>query len=149
MPMIQQTENQSLVTFFLFKGAAISWGSRKQTKIATSTCEAEYNALADACQELCYLRSLAFEIDSDIVKNPTKIYVDNKAVIKLANKNSSNFKSRFIDISFHFVKEMIDNKELILEYLNTNEMIADSLTKALPINKHKFCTNGMGLLNNN
>ena len=49
---------------FVFQlcGGAISWSSRKQTVVATSTCEAEYIALLEACKEAAWLRRVIADV---------------------------------------------------------------------------------------
>ena len=44
--------------YFKFQGngAAISWGVKKQSTVALSSTEAEYQAMAAAVQEVIYLR---------------------------------------------------------------------------------------------
>jgi hypothetical protein len=39
----------------------------------------------------------------------------------------------------------VARKEVAFEYINTAEMIADILTKAMPVSKHAFCCKGMGV----
>lgn len=43
---------------FLMGVGAVSWCSRKQRIVATSTCEAEYIAMNGACKEKIWLRRL-------------------------------------------------------------------------------------------
>jgi len=43
-------------------GAPISWKSKKQTRVALSTAEAEYVALAYATQEITWLRELFLDL---------------------------------------------------------------------------------------
>ena len=47
-------------------------------------------------------------------------------------KNSVDHKrTRYINVSYYFVRELIINGTLTLIYIPTNEMIVDGLTKAL------------------
>ena len=43
----------------------------------------------------------------------------------------SSSRSRYIDIKFLVVKEMVQSGQIIIEHIGTNSMIADSLTKGL------------------
>ena len=75
---------------FKFCGGAVSWSSRKQTVVATSTCEAEYIALCEACKEATWLRQVVadvVELDSD----PTIMMgCDNAGTISFAQNESIN-----------------------------------------------------------
>jgi len=48
---IKRTENPTVVTFFV-NGGLVIWASHKQSVVALSTMEAEFIALAVACQRL-------------------------------------------------------------------------------------------------
>jgi len=52
---------------FLLGGAAISWKSRKQDVVATSSTEAEYVALTEAAKESVWLRRLLIELESRVI----------------------------------------------------------------------------------
>ena len=41
-------------------------------------------------------------------------------------------KTKKISIKYHFLRELLQDKEVRLEYVNTKEKIADILTKILP-----------------
>ena len=47
---------------FTLHRAAISWGSKKQTSVALSSCEAELMASSEAGKEAVYLRSFLEEL---------------------------------------------------------------------------------------
>ena len=65
----------------------------------------------------------------------TIIYEDNQSAICLANGQGSK-RSWHIDIKYHFIQDKISNGEIIIQYCDTNEMIADIFTK--PLAKDKF-----------
>ena len=70
------------------ESGAISWSSKLQTTVATSTAEAETTSLFAASQELEFLRVLANDIGIDTEK-PTKVHVDNQACLAIT-KNTVN-----------------------------------------------------------
>ena len=41
-------------------------------------------------------------------------------------------RTKHIDVKHHFIRDKVENGELLLKYCPTNDMIADMLTKALP-----------------
>ena len=66
------------------------------------------------------------------VSKPAKIFQDNQSTIVLANKGfSTSDKTRHIGIRYYFVKDRIDGGEVEVEYLATDNMIADIMTKPL------------------
>jgi hypothetical protein len=63
---------------------------------------------------------------------PTKIYQDNMSTIALADKGrSTSSRTRHIAIRYFFVKDKVDQGEVEIEYLCTEDMRADILTKPL------------------
>ena len=63
----------------------------------------------------------------------TVIYEDNQAAIRVAyNNGSMNSKVRHLDLRVFKIRELIERKEVVLEYCKSQRMIADIGTKALP-----------------
>lgn len=120
---------------FIFAGAAISWNSRRQPTVALSTAEAEYMALSAAVQHALFLRNLLKELGFE-QKKPTKIYVDNQAAMELANNGMTTQRTKHIDIKHHFVRDRIERREVTLEYISSQQMLADCLTK--PVSRVKL-----------
>lgn len=131
---------------FLLANAAISWRSCKQRTVALSSTEAEYTALSDAAREAIYLSSFLKEIGFSSLSNVT-VHNDNQGAAKLAANSAFHPRSKHIDIKHHFIREVLAENRLALTYTPTEYMVADALTKALPNEKHSFCTRGMGIKN--
>lgn len=62
---------------------------------------------------------------------PTTIHGDDMGAIALAKNPIDHKRTRHINISYHFVRELIINGTIAFNYISTNEMVADGLTKAL------------------
>ena len=62
---------------------------------------------------------------------------DNQACIKIAESEGTNKRSKHIDVRYHVTREAIKNGEIKLEYISTEEQIADALTKNLGAVKFK------------
>ena len=120
---------------FLSAEGAILWGSKKQSCVALSTAEAEYIALSMATQESTWLNTLMSQIGAINDHEYTVIFEDNQSTICLANGQGSK-RSKHIDIKYHFIQDKIANGEIIVQYCDTNDMIADIFTK--PLAKDKF-----------
>ena len=54
-------------------------------------------------------------------------------------------RTKHIDIRFHFIRWIIENGSLYLIYRPTEDMLADTLTKALPSPKVKHFAAELGL----
>ena len=128
---------------FMLNGGAITWSSKRQPTVAASTTEAEYMAAGSACKEALWLRKLA----KDLGLNAGAITIgsDNQGAIKLLRNPVTSMRSKHIDVVHHFTRERVSRGEINYHYVNTNDMIADALTKPLPPTKFIACRNGMGM----
>jgi hypothetical protein len=119
---------------FMLNGAAVSWRSKCQPTVATSTSEAEYMAAAAAIKEALWLKQLVPELGVNAA-SAVPIGVDNQGAIKLLN-GSAAVRSKHIDVMHHFARERVARGEVALQYVPTVSMIADFLTK--PLSREKF-----------
>ena len=111
------------------------------------TTEAEYVAITHATKEALWLlsRALLSQI-FDIVLDSTTLFSDNKSTIKLTKDHQYHAQMKHIDIRFHFIQYIVENGSICLIYCTTNNMIADTLTKALLSMKVKHFASQFGLL---
>lgn len=129
---------------FVLNGGAISWNSRKQPTVALSTAEAEYMSLTAAAREAIWLRQLNNElIDTESI--PVQIYCDSKSALCLASNDMYHPKTKHIDVKFHFIREKINLDLIHVNFVGTDEQIADVLTKALVPFKHKNFISKFGI----
>lgn len=125
---------------------AISWCSQRQSIVALSTTEAEYISLSTAVREVIWLNQLAGEC-GDGGKTAVIIHCDNQSAIDLAECEAYRPRTKHIDIRFHHIREKIERGIIALDYIPTECMVADSLTKAVSSQKTKLCCTGMGQKN--
>lgn len=129
---------------FTLNGGAISWSSRLQQTVAASTTEAEYMAAAAAIKEALWMRRLLAELGQD--PGTIAIKADSQSAIKLLKNPIISMRSKHIDVIYHFARERVAKKDVAFEYIRTDYMAADSLTKALPASKFDFCRTAMGVI---
>ena len=116
---------------FFLNGSAISWNSKRQPTVATSSTEAEYMSLYSATQEAIWLRCLLKDLQY-CAEVATTIFQENQGCIALAKNPVYHSRTKHIDIKFHFLREKVASEVIALEFKPTEEMIADGFTKALP-----------------
>ena len=122
---------------------SISWSSKWQTLVTTSTCEAEYVTSCHAMKEAIWLQCLLKNLSHG--QPTTTIHSDNAGSIALTKDATFHAHSKHIDVQFHYTWEWVDEKDVIFTYLPTNDMPADIMTKALPHVKHEKFTALLGL----
>lgn len=75
----------------------------------------------------------------------TQINSDNQSAQCLAKDSQFHARSKHIDIKYHHVREMVKNKFVEINYVPTENMIADILTKNLCKVKHMKFTCMLGM----
>jgi hypothetical protein len=130
-------ERKSTTGVIFFSGQmVISWMSQKQKLIALSTCEAEYIAgAAGACQAV-WLNRLLEELTGISPQQPI-LRMDNQSAIALSKNLVLHDRSKHIDTKFHFIRQCVEDGRLCLDYVQTQEQLADVLTKSL--GRARFC----------
>ena len=64
--------------------------------------------------------------------SPTTIFEDNQGAIDLSRNPKHHNRTKHIDTSYHFTRERVASNEISVKYCPTSDMIADTMTKALP-----------------
>jgi hypothetical protein len=114
--------------------------------IALSTTKSEYIGLSNAGQHLAWLRAF-FEDIGHAQTKPTELLCDNQAAIILSRDTQFCARSKHIACKFHFVRNDIVGKgQAVVCYVNTNDQVADIMTKSLGHDKHWHFVRAMGLV---
>ena len=128
---------------FMAQGGAISWMCKKQPTVALSTCEAEYMSVSAAVQEASWWRGLSAKLaNADEV---IEIRCDNQSCIAIAKNGGYHPRTKHIDIRHHFIKDALSRGIVTLEYVSTEDQIADGLTKPLQRTKFEISRELMGI----
>ena len=59
------------------------------------------------------------------------IFGDNRGALALTWDLNNHGKSKHIDVPFHYVRELVANHSVVLEYVQSTDNIADFLTKPM------------------
>jgi hypothetical protein len=114
--------------------------------VAASTCEAEYMSSAFAVKEALWVRKVLQELLPSACQQPMLIFGDNQGALALLKHPNAHQRTKHIDFAFHFARDRIERGEVVLDYCQTDRMVADCLTKAVPFRKFEANKKAMGLV---
>jgi len=104
--------------------------STRQKFVALSSTEAEIIALCDASTYMKWIVDLFAELGLPQTEVPV-IYQDNTSTLHMVQNGLTFKKTKHMQIKTHFVKALLDDGVMVLQYLPTEDMIADLLTKPI------------------
>ncbi|KAI3771127.1 hypothetical protein L6452_02285 [Arctium lappa] len=107
----------------------VSWASKKQLCVITSTSEAEYVVAASCCSQVLWMRTQLRDYGFKFDKIP--IYRDSKSAISISANPVKHTKTKHIDVRCHFIKDNIVKGTIELYFVNTDYQLADLFTKPL------------------
>ena len=118
--------------------------STRQSLVTKSSTESELVGLSDKTSQVIHVRNFVNAQGYDT--GPAVIYQDNLSCLALMKRGTpGTIRTRHINIRHFWVKEKVDNKEVMLEYLNTDKMVANVITK--PTQGAQFKKERFGLTN--
>lgn len=121
----------------------ISWQSRAQKTIALSATEAEYMALSDCSRQVVWIQNIFTELGLPV--KPTQICADNEGGIFIASNPVQERRTKHIDVRFHYVRDLIEQKRIDVVWVPTDENSADIFTKNLGFIKFEKFRSMLGL----
>uniref|UniRef100_A0A2N9I242 Integrase catalytic domain-containing protein n=1 Tax=Fagus sylvatica TaxID=28930 RepID=A0A2N9I242_FAGSY len=128
-------DRRSTSGFLIYLGSnAITWSAKKQPTVSRSSTESEYRALAFASAELCWIRTLLKDLGIFISDTPI-LWCDNVSALAIASNPVFHARTKHIEVDFHFVRERVLRKDLLVKFVSTVDQLADIFTKSLPTNR--------------
>jgi sensor c-di-GMP phosphodiesterase-like protein len=90
-------------------------------------------ALCAATQEAIHLRFLMQDMDPKYRQSNSAVLIfeDNTACIAMSANPVHHERTKHIDNKYHFIRERIYMRDIQVQFVGTNVMIADLLTKAV------------------
>jgi hypothetical protein len=112
-------------------GGPVHAQSSKQKLVTKHSTEAELVGINDGVSQVMWTRALLRDLHL-LTPGPSKIMQDNRSTIIIANNGTGHKgRTRHIDVRYFYVSERIQAGDVILQWLPTEEMPADALTKPL------------------
>ncbi|CAL9001424.1 unnamed protein product [Prunus brigantina] len=122
---------RSTIGFVIFLGSnLISLQSKKQGSVSRSSTEAEYRALANTTANLAWIQQVLKDLKL-YLPDPPVAYYDNLSTLALSSNPVYHSIIKHLDIDFHFVRERVQKKDLLVQYVSTDEQLVDVFTKGL------------------
>ena len=123
-------------------GCPVVWTSKLQSDIATSTMEAEYNALSMAMKELLPFRNIFQAVARGMGLNEeattsfrTTVWEDNMGCLRLARHKPGQYtpRSKHYAVKYHWFRSHLSDttNRISVEYIESELQKADILTKGL------------------
>lgn len=122
---------------FTLAGGPISWRSMLQSTVALSTTEAEYMAVTEAFKEAIWVHGLIEDLGID--QENVEVFCDSQSAICLAKNQVHHSRTKHIDVRFHFIREIVEEGDVLLQKIPTADNPADMLTKVVSGIKFKHC----------
>nr|KYP55969.1 Copia protein [Cajanus cajan] len=134
---IDPNDRRSTLAACIYLGPnMVSWWSKKQLLVATSSTEVEYRALAQAVTEVLWIQSFLKELQ--IKFNTPIVLCDNHSTISLSHNPVLHSRSKHMELYIFFVREKVLSKALVVSHIPAQNQDADVLTKALSPRRFLF-----------
>ena len=121
----------------------ISWHSKKQNSVALSTAEAEYVAAGSCCAQVLWIKQQLE--DYGVVQTKIPIKCDNTSAINLSKNPVQHSRTKHIEIRHHFLRDHVQKGDIELEFVCTDNQLADVFTKPLSEDRFVMIRNKLGL----
>ena len=105
--------------------------------MALSLVEAKYMAASQAACKAIWMRKILFGLFGSHL-DPIMIHCDNKSCIELLINHVLHDRYKHIDIRYHHIRDCVQRKIMLLQYIPTEDQDADILTKALTRRKFEY-----------
>nr|GEW23666.1 ribonuclease H-like domain-containing protein [Tanacetum cinerariifolium] len=100
-------------------GNLVSWSAKKQPTVSRSSCESEYQAMANTAAEIVWITHLLRELHALPPDRPT-LLCDNKSALFMTQNPVSHKRAKHIDLDYHFIRELVNSGKLYTKFVPTN-----------------------------
>eukprot|EP00253_Pinus_taeda_P023562 PITA_23562 len=123
-------QKSTAIYVFTLGSGPITWACKQQSAISLSSAEAEYCGTVEAIKEALWLHQILLEFGFQ-QQHPTTLWCDNQNSIQLCKYPFQHQHSKHIELHMHFIRKLIHDHVLEVQYCSTVDQVADIFTKAL------------------
>lgn len=109
-----------------------------------SSTEVEYKALANVTAELMWIQTLLQELRVQ-APQAAKVWCDNLGAKYLSANPVFHARTKHIEVDYHFVRERVSRKLLEIEFISSEDQVADGFTKSLTDRQLKLFRHNLNL----
>ena len=84
-------------------------------------------------------------MDYDIILDEIIVYCDNISATNISKNLVQQSKTKHIDIHHHFVRDLVESKTIVLEFVKIDKQLADIFTKPLDFAKFDSLRKSLGI----
>ncbi|KAD4584712.1 hypothetical protein E3N88_22313 [Mikania micrantha] len=107
----------------------VSWQSKKQTSVATSTAEAEYIAAASCTSQILWLQTQLLDYGIKVSKTP--LLMDSASALCIVKNPVQHSRTKHIEIRHHFIRDCFEKGLIDPKFVPSADELADIFTKPL------------------
>ena len=125
---------------FYFGSSPISWLSRRQHTVATSSAEAEFIAMGPMSQQALYLLNIVKHFIPDI--KSVKVYADSNPALSIVTGEGEMRSVRHLENPFQLTRLLYRKQIITVKWVESKQNVADIMTKVLPnrVAFHRLCS---------
>ena len=117
---------------FYLADSPVSWSSKWQTVVMTSSMKAEYIDQYNTAQESVWFQTFFKELNyQDLIKKSLTILADNNDTQKLFKDSITHSQAKHMNVKYHWQWYQIECCLLQFNYMLSSENVTDDLTKSL------------------
>ncbi|MBT0984615.1 Ty1/Copia family ribonuclease HI, partial [Salmonella enterica subsp. enterica serovar Typhimurium] len=94
-----------------------------------------------------WVKGFIDNLNIGIPKELVNVFCDNKSAIFMIKSGANSSKGKHIDIKYHYIQDIVERGEVKVDYIPSEEMVADPMTKGLSLEKFREHVSTMGLQN--
>ena len=96
----------------------MTWISKKQSVVASSSAEMEFGAMAYRICELLWIKIILSDLGIKW-EEVMKLYCDNKSAIDITHNLVQHDQTKHVEVHRHFIKEKLENWLICTPYIPT------------------------------